>query len=58
MIDPVLEALTADRQIASNNCKCGHAREKHSKVMGCMHENYCNYGKLHYCDCENYEEII
>jgi hypothetical protein len=52
MNDPVLEALSKELI-----CKCGHAREKHSKVMGCMHENYCNYNKLHYCECERYEEV-
>lgn len=26
--------------------------------MGCMAELRCNLGQLHYCSCENIEEII
>ena len=36
---------------------CGHFKETHSNMMGCMSKGDCNYGYVHYCTCEKYHEI-
>lgn len=37
---------------------CGHLDINHSKMMGCMVQGSCNYKQTHYCDCEQFKEII
>lgn len=37
---------------------CGHFKENHSARMGCMVQGQCNFDYTHYCNCENFKEMI